>query len=275
MNRGSNWLQVGELTDGFGGHELQISAALAGSRHLLTFDDGSQTELAFLAAGELSCTPRGPDGAAAFLGNGTVACAVTSLRPEVFFVDFLPGAQRRNSVSLVLDVATGVVSAVLGSLPTQEETQRSLFSRAVAAEELTPVVARVHAASLTAERPGPGRRHEPTTDLVGRRIMYDYGSRDMYEHVYLNERFYTWHCLRGPEKGLADTDRCYYHKVGEELYLFVWLEKIVPTLGTVLVDTRALRTTGKIFGYRTSDFGEVSNARVGARAKLLNVTTYR
>lgn len=274
MNRGSNWLQVGELTDGFGGHELQPSTALAGSRHQLTFDDGSQAELAFGAAGAIVCTPRGPDGAAAFLGKGAADCAVTSLRPEVFFVDFLPTAQRRNSVSLVLDVASGVVSAVLGTLPTREETQRSLFSRAVAAEELTPVVARVHAASLTAERPGPGRRHEPTTDLVGRRIMYDYGSRDMYEHVYLNERFYTWHCLRGPERGLADTDRCYYHKVGEDLYLFVWLEKIVPTLGTVLVDVKALRTTGKIFGYRTSDFGEVSNARVGARAKVLNVTTY-
>ena len=38
-------------------------------------------------------------------------------------------------------------------------------------------------------------------------------------------------CLDGVEKGLADVDRCHYVQVAEDLYLFVWREKIIPTLG--------------------------------------------
>jgi MoaF C-terminal domain/MoaF N-terminal domain len=272
--QGSNWLQVGELTAGFGGNELEPSGSLAGSCYSLTFEDGSAATVAFAAAGELSCKPSIPGGTAEFLGEGTTACAVTTLRPQIFFVDFLPARRRRDSVCLVIDLAAGIGTAVLGRLPLREETERSLYSRASAGEELTAVTARLLPFTLLAKPPSEGLRHEQTTELVGRRMLYDYGSRDMYEHVYLNERYYTWHCLRGPEKGLADTDRCYYRKIAEQLYLFVWLEKIVPTLGAVLVDTDTLRTTGKIFGYRGNDFGEVTNARVGARARLLNVTAY-
>ncbi len=42
------------------------------------------------------------------------------------------------------------------------------------------------------------------------------------------------------------------------LYLFIWREKIVPTLGVVLVDLERLKTTGQILGYRGFDFGAVS-----------------
>ena len=80
-------------------------------------------------------------------------------------------------------------------------------------------------------------------------MEYTYSPTERYEHIYLNEEFYTWHCLLGSEKGLADTDRCHYLKLGDDLYLFVWREKIVPTLGAVVVDFQAMRTMGKIFGH--------------------------
>ena len=67
-------------------------------------------------------------------------------------------------------------------------------------------------------------------------MEYTYSPTERYEHIYLNEDFYTWQCLMGSEKGLADTDRCHYLKLGEQLYLFVWREKIVPTLGAVVAD---------------------------------------
>ena len=89
----------------------------------------------------------------------------------------------------------------------------------------------------------------PTTELIGRRVEYTYSPTERYEHIYLNEDFYTWQCLLGSEKGLADTDRCHYLKLGDELYLFVWREKIVPTLGAVVADFSAMRTMGKIFGH--------------------------
>lgn len=73
-----------------------------------------------------------------------------------------------------------------------------------------------------------------------------------FEHIYLNEKLYTWHCMAGIEKGLADTDRCHYYKIAGSgtgsdagLYLFIWREKIIPTLGMVLVDFSRMKTTGK------------------------------
>ena len=117
-------------------------------------------------------------------------------------------------------------------------------------------------------------RHRPTTDLIGRRVEYTYSSTERYEHIYLNEDFYTWHCLMGSEKGLADTDRCHYLKLGDELYLFVWREKIIPTLGAVVADFSAMRTMGKIFGHAQDGSGVV-DFPVGARARLLNVTSMR
>ncbi|MBX4313659.1 hypothetical protein K4G94_22820, partial [Mycobacterium tuberculosis] len=82
--------------------------------------------------------------------------------------------------------------------------------------------------------------------------------------IYLNDNFYAWQCLDGVEKGLADVDRCHYVQVAEDLYLFVWREKIIPTLGVILIDLQQMRTDGKIMGYPGSDFGALSNFPVGA-----------
>ncbi len=69
------------------------------------------------------------------------------------------------------------------------------------------------------------------------------------------------------KRGLADVDRCHYVQVAEDLYLFVWREKIIPTLGVILIDLQQMRTDGKIMGYQGSDFGALSNFPVGASAR--------
>ncbi len=96
------------------------------------------------------------------------------------------------------------------------------------------------------------------------RNQYTYSPTERYEHIYLNDNFYAWQCLDGVEKGLADVDRCHYVQVAEDLYLFVWREKIIPTLGVILIDLQQMRTDGKIMGYQGSDFGALSNFPVGA-----------
>ena len=58
------------------------------------------------------------------------------------------------------------------------------------------------------------------------------------------------------------------------VYLFTWREKIVPTLGVVVVDMQKMKTTGKIFGYESNNFSKLINFPVGAFAKLINVTRY-
>jgi hypothetical protein len=76
------------------------------------------------------------------------------------------------------------------------------------------------------------------------------------------------------EKGLADTDRCHHYKIADALYLFVWREKIIPTLGVVMVDLERMKTTGKIFGYQDNRFDKLSNFPIGAYAEVLNITKY-
>ncbi|WP_311196791.1 MoaF C-terminal domain-containing protein, partial [Pseudomonas protegens] len=92
---------------------------------------------------------------------------------------------------------------------------------------------------------------------------YIYSASEAYEHTYLNANFYSWQCLRGLEHGLADTDRCHYSKIAEQLYLFDWREKIVPTLGLVLIDLKSGRSDGKIFCYQGADFSSAANFPVG------------
>jgi hypothetical protein len=115
--------------------------------------------------------------------------------------------------------------------------------------------------------------HSITDELVGFRNRYGYSANEVYEHVYTNSNFYSWQCLKGVEKGLADTDRCHYYRIAEKLYFFVWREKIVPTLGVLMIDLNAMRTDGKILGYVDSSFTQLSNFAVGANAEIMNFTT--
>jgi hypothetical protein len=163
---------------------------------------------------------------------------------------------------------------VIGTLPTRSETQIDAFSRVLANQELTAVNAQFLRAVIDAPFAGQGHRHTPTVELVGKRVQYVYSRAEAYEHIYLNSMLYCWQCLKGIEKGLADTNRCHYYKIADKLYLFVWREKIVPTLGVVLIDLLHMKTTGKLFGYEGGDFGRLTNAPIGAYATLLNKTSY-
>ena len=171
----------------------------------------------------------------------------------------MASTRRATSVTIVLDLARSAATTVVGTLPTAAQAARSAFELATEGAELTLVATRVH---RRRHRPSVrGRRASrtcPTDELVGKRVQYVYSRTEAYEHIYLNENLYTWQCLRGSEKGLADTDRCHYRKIGDEFYLFVWREKVIPTLGVVLVDWRLKRSNGKLFGYESGDFGALS-----------------
>lgn len=270
MNQQPEWITVGALADGFAGdnHILPARDDLAGRHLTLHFDNGWQIEHRFGAA-TLSWNNIGES------AGEELAYRATSLRPGLYLVDFIKQDQgATHSVSLVLDLERQCFTAVLGQMPSRDETRTDLFSRALAGGELTSVKAQfLHGAidrPYTADTP----RHAPTEELIGLRNQYVYSASEAYEHVYLNADFYSWQCLKGVEQGLADTDRCHYYKVAEQLYLFVWREKIVPTLGLVLIDLAAGRSDGKIFGYQGADFESFANFPVGALARVLNRTSH-
>lgn len=262
------FIQVGALADGFA-PEANVLApvdALVG-RTLALGDAAGVWRVHTFEPGALQWRDPATD------TGGRAPCRVTRLRDGLYFVDYIDATARATSVSLVIDLDTGVWTAVVGTLPTEADTRIDAFTRVARGLPLTAVDAQFRHGTLGGHaRPGP--LHAPTRELIGKRTMYRYSPTECYEHIYLNENFYAWQCLQGVERGLADVDRCHYFRIADELYLFVWREKVVPTLGVVLIDLAQRKTDGKIFGYQGGDFGTLSNFPIGAYAQVLNETVH-
>jgi hypothetical protein len=273
MSESSRWITVGELAHAFApdSHAGEPTADLSGKESRLYLDDGRRLHYRFLDGTRLSWSDVGE-------GNGATeteeAYFAAKIRQGIYFVDHLKRQEQAVSISLVLDLDLRILTMLTGTLPEAAEARLSLAERAEEGKELTAVATTFSSGAIEQEFGTRTPRHLPTLEMVGRRVEYTYSPTERYEHVYLNEHFYTWHCLLGAEKGLADTDRCHYYRLADDLYLFVWREKIVPTLGVVVVDFAAMRTTGKIFGYQGGRPGRTANFIVGARARLLNVTNH-
>lgn len=270
MSTTSDWITVGALADGFAPEAFILPnlAELNDQTFTLFFENGWEIKHRF-------DTQHVHWTAADGHSKGSAAYRATSVRPGIYLVDFLKNEDGQDySISLVLDTLSASFTAVIGTLPAAEETREGLYSRALAGKELTTVRASFYHGTL--DKPwAPGAcPHAPTAELVGIRNRYRYSPSEVYEHIYLNENYYSWQCLKGVEQGLCDTDRAHYYKITDELYLFVWREKIVPTLGLVMVDMKNHRSDGKIFGYAGDSFDKVSNFPVSSYCDVLNHTEY-
>lgn len=271
MSEPSRWIAVGELAQAFSPDNYAPSPSedLIGRQVELHMDNGQVFLYRFEARDRLfwslsTMTGRPQETAEAY--------GAVQIRSGIYLVDFVRQRERTAKTVLVLDLAQGIATSLAAKLPEKGEARLTLKERIEQGKELTAASATVLSGAINEPFSATTARHFPTDELIGKRIEYTYSPTEQYEHIYLNENFYTWHCLRGQEKGLADTDRCHYYKLAEKLYLFVWREKIIPTIGAVVVDLEALRTAGNIFGYVGSDYKVATNFPVGAHARLLSVT---
>ncbi|MBF8729984.1 MULTISPECIES: molybdenum cofactor biosynthesis F family protein [Pseudomonas] len=270
MPNPTDWITVGALAEGFAPEAFILPqlADLAGRTLTLHFANGWIIEHRFDAQ---ALHWHAADGHSA----GSAPYRATSVRPGIYLVDFIKHeAGKAWSISLVLDTLSQSFTAVLGRLPEASQVERGLYARALAGEPLTDVQAHFHHGSLDHPWQDGACPHAPTQELVGLRNRYRYSPTEEYEHIYLNDRYYSWQCLKGVEQGLCDTDRAHYYKIAEQLYLFVWREKIVPTLGLVMIDLQQHRSDGKIFGYQGADFDALSNFPVSSHCSVLNRTEY-
>lgn len=269
MDAVSDWIPVGALGDAFqpDNHCLPQVDDLAGRTLTLHFENGWIVRHEFAADGELKWSLTG---SAQGTEKGSAPYRVTCPRTGFYFVDFIKPGLPAVSVSLVLDCASQCFIAVIGQLPGETESLTPPITRIAQGKELTGVSAMFLRGTI--DRAFDDRLPMPsvTDELLGKRVEYTYSASEKYEHIYLNDKLYTWRCIRGSEKGLADTDACHYYKIADRLYLFVWREKIVPTLGIVVVNMEALKTTGKLMGYENNDFGNIRNFNVGAYARILS-----
>jgi hypothetical protein len=266
------WIPVGSLGDAFAPENncLPPVGDLAGKEMTLHFENGSVIRHRFMTYDQMSWEVLNGGAGPTSDHESYVA---TKPRAGVYFVDFAKRSERATTVSLIIDVENAVFIAVIGQLPDQAAASLSLLERIERKLELTGVGCTFLRGTIDREFGDSAQLPQTTRDLIGKRVEYRYSKHENYEHIYLNDNFYSWHCLEGSEYGLCDTDRCHYYKIRDDLYLFVWREKVVPTLGVICVDLRSMKTTGKIFGYEENDFGSLRNFCVGAFARIVSVLT--
>ena len=106
--------------------------------------------------------------------------------------------------------------------------------------------------------------------------MWVYSTEHAYEHVYLSPQWYTWQCLAGPERGLADTDEHTTFEVRPGINVFAWREKVIPC-GSVTIadhrDARAIRSHGVLFGENEAGDGW-THFTFGAHGRLISATVH-
>jgi hypothetical protein len=118
---------------------------------------------------------------------------------------------------------------------------------------------------------GPAPR--PSLDLVGRRALWVYSEAHAYEHLYLSRHWYTWQCLAGPERALADTDACTTYRLRPGIYMFGWREKVIPCAAVTVADHDSMRSHGALFGLDAEGTG-TGHFTFGAFRRLLGATVH-
>jgi hypothetical protein len=251
---------------------LPLSNDLAGKELVLKLvDDDRETKFEFLSFESLTWSTKTSTKAST---SKTATYEAICIAPEIYFVDFVDKSSTNTSVSLILDFRTKKATVVTARIPGITDIKFSFLERLGKDADLSSIQIEIKHAMISPFPPGKSTKtHERSQGLIGKRIMYTYGRDRIYEHIYLNERFYSWHCLKGAEAGLGDTDSCDYFKIAPDIYLFIWREKIMPTFGLVLINLKEMRSNGKTCGLDIAT-GKYLNFTMGATAKFLNQTYY-
>lgn len=227
----SEWPDSETWTAGFDEYLMPQSYELANREFLLIFENGLRIMHNFQDSKILTWNIEESGQSGLVVGSsGTQEYMAFEVRPKVFFVDFYKKEYEEN-VSLVLNTITGQVICSISGFYDRDGERRT---------KTTFLNARI-------DSHGHVKPFPSTDALVGKHILYRYTPRDWYEHIYLNRGTFTWHCVDGTEKGLADTEPTKVLDLGEDLYMLFWSETVMPVESFIVVDLQQMRSTGRFF----------------------------
>jgi hypothetical protein len=257
----STWLPLDGLAPGFDANKAEPSTALA-NRVVVVLDDRGTRIAHRFGADTVSWDYAPGVGDPIPASTGEDHYEAFDVADGLVYAQFHHTDKPTEAVSLLLDFHTGHALSVITTIgdPTPGRTRvRQAF-----------VPGRID--GVTVSGPAPA----PTTSLIGRRVLWVYSSEHVYEHVYLNPHWYTWQCLAGPERGLADTDENTVYQLRPGIYVFTWREKVIPCASVTVADhrdVRNLRSHGVLFGL--DETGQVpTHFTFGASGRLLSNTVH-
>jgi len=233
---------------------------LAGSTLAVALADGTTAELAFAAGGTLRWSGLPGFGLAR---SGTSPVDVVEAAPGVLLATVMLPPSARETMAIILDTAHRhvlfVASRLADDRPFERRTRMSQrFTNGVLGD-----------GSAAPVGPAPA----PTRDLIGTRAIYRYSEDTIYEHIYLNSRWYSYQCLRGARRGDCGTDETSYLKIRDDVYVVTWREILIDLAAVFVYDMKARRSTGCAWG-TPGNLTEPRHVLTGARFERLNDAGY-
>ncbi|MFC6354711.1 molybdenum cofactor biosynthesis F family protein [Luethyella okanaganae] len=257
----STWLPLDGLAPGFDANKTDTTDELAGRTVTLTNSNGSVIEHRFTAE-RVRWSYDAADGDPHGDEDGDDAYEAIRVDEQLYYVQFHAEVRSNDAVSLMLDFRSGralSVVTVIGEETAGRTRVRQIFEPGV-----------IHGIETNGAEPAP------TNALIGRRVLWVYSEQHAYEHVYLSPQWYTWQCLAGPERGLADTDENSVWEMRPGIYVFAWREKVIPCASVTIADhrnARAIRSHGVLFGLDESGTTPV-HFTFGAHGRLISTTVH-
>lgn len=226
------WRTYDEFAAGIDTYRLP-SADLTGEELVIMLADGGELELRFADGETVEWRAEGPLSAAPGTRDPYDAVAV---REDVVFLNLPLTSRERESLTLVFSRRTSRVAAIHSVIEPEATDDVPQVTQAFYAGTLRGV-------EVSGDEPGPSR------DLIGKRNVYRYSPRHLYEHVYLSSQRYCWQCLQGVQRGHGDVDMSTVWKFEDGLYLFCFREFKIAVASVWLHDLGyQLRTTGIFLG---------------------------
>ena len=253
----SAWLPLNGLQPGFDAFKGETSNDLNGLTLTSTWADGTQIDHAFRndRMHWLYLVDNGDR-------RGSDPYEVFLIDEGLYYVQFQRDDHPIEALSILFDLTNGVGLAVISTIEHAEP-------------EMTAVRQRFEPFTIDGYKQ-TGPFPAPSQDLIGRRVLWRYSLTHAYEHIYLSPQWYTWHCLSGPERGLADTDEHTTFEIRPGIYVFAWREKVIPCASVTVANHRDfanLRSHGALFGLDESGT-ETVHFTFGAHGSVLGAVTY-
>ena len=234
-------------------HRIPTTSDLVGQKMKVTLDDGKAFDLEFTGKNEVKWQS-GSDG-------GTDWCEVIEVAPKTYYIDMTFVNAPRECRTFFINTQTRQILSVHTNM---REGEIGHEPRAV--QTFVPGVLGDPSVPPTGFKPGP------TTDLIGLRAIYTYNKNQTFEHIYLNDKRYAWHCIVGPLRGESDVELQTTYKFDIGQYIFCWREFGLPVSTVFFHNWDQMKETGKFFAI--GEDGAIANTPAGAIIRKLSRNFY-